>query len=65
MSVSIPVLQCPDSFQCGLFFRDVLMLRYGVRLFSIGLQFSYTGLRPFYPGIHLGYHPFLDGFHFF
>jgi hypothetical protein len=36
------------------------MLRYGVRLFWFGLQFSYTGLRPFYPGIHFGYHPFMN-----
>lgn len=29
----------------------------------IGLHISYTGLQPFFPGIHVGYHLSLVGFH--
>lgn len=49
VSVPISVLQCYDSFCCGLFLRDFLMHRYGLRISSIGLQIRDVHfVRPFF-----------------
>jgi hypothetical protein len=61
MPVLMSALQSSDRLHFGLFVRDFPMLCYGFRLLSIGLQFSYTDLRTFYPGIHLGYYLSLVG----